>query len=163
MKDTGFAILIVLGLALVVAAALFSGDPEPERAPQFALVSLDGETIRLADFAGRVVVLDFWASWCSPCTKTLPALHALLAPYEDEVDLLLVSLDKSESAARAAMVAAGYGTSHVLWGSLEEARAVRDLFGVVGIPRTILIDRAGYIRFSGYPTSLSSQDIESVL
>jgi len=126
-------------------------------------VNLDGETVRLSDFRGRVVVVDFWASWCKPCTKTLPALHDLLDSYAGDVDLLLVSLDKSDKASRTAMEDAGYGTNNVLWGSLEEARAVRDLFGVVGIPRTFLIDQEGFIRFEGYPTSLTASVIDGVL
>ena len=62
-----------------------------------------------------------------------------------------------------ALEEAGYETGNVLWGSLEEARAVKNLFGVVGIPRTFLIDREGFIRYDGYPTGLTLEDIAEAL
>jgi len=142
---------------------MVSGPTGPELAPDFTLLSLDGELVSLSAYQGRVVVLDFWASWCKPCTRTLPAVHELISQFEGEVDLLLVSLDKSEKASRSALEEAGYETGNVLWGSLEEARAVKNLFGVVGIPRTFLIDREGFIRYDGYPTGLTLEDIAEAL
>jgi len=142
---------------------LFAGEPEPQPAPNFTLVSLDGETVRLSDYRGRAVVVDFWASWCKPCTRTLPALHELLEGYGGEVELLLVSLDKSEKASRDAMEAAGYSTGNVLWGSLAEAREVKSLFGVVGIPWTFLIDGDGLIRYAGLPSGLTADVIDLAL
>jgi len=146
-----------------VSVLFFAGEPEPEPAPNFTLVSLDGESVRLSDYRGRVVVLDFWASWCKPCTRTLPALHELLEGYADDVALLLVSLDRTEKASRDAMDVAGYPTDNVLWGSLDEAREVKKLFGVVGIPWTFLIDRDGLIQYAGLPTGLTAEKIDAVL
>lgn len=163
MNDNGIWFVIALGVVAALSALLMTGEQEPQLAPDFTLISLDGETVELSEYRGQVVVVDFWASWCKPCTRTLPAVHELLAQYEDGVQLFLISLDKSEKASRTALEAAGYATSNVLWGSLAEARAVKDLYGVIGIPRTFLIDREGYIQFSGYPTSLTAEKIEALL
>ncbi len=165
MKNIGIWLAIGLAGAALVSLVFFGGmDSEPEIAPDFTLRSLDDADVSLVELRGSVVILDFWATWCKPCTKTFPDLHALQQDYVDRgVVLLVVSLDKSAQRARDYLVDAGFATDNVLWGSLEEARAVKSLYGVGGIPRTFLIDRAGFIRFSGYPTRLTSEEIESWL
>jgi len=162
VKDVGVWILIALFAATIAGVVFFGGaDTGPRLAPEFTLRSLDGVDVSLAEYRGEVVILDFWATWCKPCTKTFPELHALQQEYADRgVVLLVVSLDRSAQRARDHLVENGFPTDNVLWGSLEEARAVKELYGVGGIPRTFLIDRSGYIRYSGYPTRLSSEALD---
>ena len=162
MKGFGIWMLIALfGAAVLTAVFLGGADTDPRLAPGFTLPSLDGVDVSLAEYRGRVVILDFWATWCKPCTKTFPELHMLQQEYADRgVVLLVVSLDRSDQRARDHLVENGFATDNVLWGPLEETRAVKELFGVVGIPRTFLIDRAGTIRYSGHPTRLTSEEIE---
>lgn len=165
MKDIGLWIGLALVGIVIASAVLFGGfEVEPEPAPEFALRSLDGIDVSLGEHRGSVVILDFWATWCKPCTKSFPELHAVAERYADRgVVLLVVSLDKSEARARDHLIENGFSTDNVLWGSLEEARAVKALYDVVGIPRTFVIDRDGLIRFSGYPTRVTSELIESLL
>jgi thiol-disulfide isomerase/thioredoxin len=125
---------------------------------------LDGVETTLSAFRGQVVILDFWASWCKPCTRTFPEVDALVERLRDEgVVLLVVSLDKDANTARTYLQENGFSTDHVLYGSLEEAREVKGLYGVVGIPHTFLIDRDGLIRFSGYPNGLTEELIRAWL
>lgn len=162
MKNAG--ILVLIGAVAILAVVLFQGERGPEPAPDFSLVNLDGEVVTLSAFRGSVVILDFWASWCHPCTVTFPAVHRLYERYADQgVVLLVVSLDGSADDIRKGMEELGLPSGGILWGSLPEARAVKKLYGVVGIPHTFLIDRDGYIRFDGYPRSLTAEDIESLL
>jgi cytochrome c biogenesis protein CcmG/thiol:disulfide interchange protein DsbE len=164
VKGIGIWILIGMGTLAIVGALLPMLDGEPELAADFSLVSLDGETVSLSGYRGRVVLLDFWASWCAPCTKTFPTLHELHERFADRgVDFLVVSLDGSEKKSREHLEENGFPTDNVLWGSLDEARAVKRLYGVIGIPRTFLIDRDGFIRFDGHPRSLTAETIESWL
>jgi len=72
VKNAG--ILILIGAVAVIGLILFQGEKEPELAPSFSLVNLDGQVITLSSFRGEVVLLDFWASWCHPCTVTFPAV-----------------------------------------------------------------------------------------
>ena len=162
MKDIGIWVAIALvGIAVLSGVLSGGAGSGPEIAPEFTLPNLDGIDVSLAEYRGSVVILDFWATWCKPCTKTFPELHALQEEYADrDVVLLVVSLDKSAQRARDHLIENGYATDNILWGSLEEARAVKELYGVGGIPRTFLIDRAGYIRYSGYPTRLTREEIE---
>jgi len=135
-----------------------------ERAPDFTLRSLDGEPVTLSAFRGKVVILDFWASWCYPCRISMPALHALWEKYRNQgVVLLGVSLDRSESAAEGYLKANGYTVLTALWESIYASQAVAQKYGVSGIPHTFVIDRDGIIRFSGHPTQLTASLIESLL
>jgi len=161
MKDIGLWIGLALVCALAVSALLSGGDGQaPRVAPDFTLQSLDGIDVSLAEYRGSVVILDFWATWCKPCTTTFPQIHALEREFADRgVVLLVVSLDKSAQRARDHLVANGFPTENVLWGSLEAARDVKALYGVIGIPHTLIIDRTGIIRFSGYPTKVDADRI----
>jgi cytochrome c biogenesis protein CcmG, thiol:disulfide interchange protein DsbE len=164
MRTAGLILSIALA-GVVLLSLLLPGPPaEPKQAPEFSLRSLEGELVSLSDFRGQVVVLDFWATWCTPCLTSFPALHALLEPYvEQGVVLIVVSLDRNEETAREYLIENGYTTDRVLWGSLAEARAVQDLYGVVGIPRTIVIDREGLIRFAGHPDRLDGEVLSAWL
>lgn len=165
MKNAG--LLLALGLVGVIVFSLMilpAGREEDRPAPEFTLRNLDGEDISLASLHGSIVFLDFWASWCKPCTRTYPALHELVDQYAMQGAVLVtVSIDKSEEAAREYVTENGFPTNLVLWGSLEEARAVKNLYGVIGIPHTFVIDREGTIRFSGHPTSIDATVIQEVL
>lgn len=155
---------IVLAIVLTAAHApgLSADDsPFPPLAPEFTLPNLDGTQISLSDYSGSIVILDFWASWCGPCTETLPEIHALEEAYADRgVVLLLLCFDKCEEDARAYLTEHDYATDNVLWGSLKQVRAVRDLFGVEAVTHTLVIDTEGYIRYSGHPAKLTSEVLE---
>ena len=160
MKNIGPLIGIAVAGILLATLLLSSGDQEPELAPDFTLMSLDGEPVTLSELRGNVVVIDFWATWCSPCLKSFPNLHAAVNRHQDRgVVLLVVSLDKTAQRARDYLVENGYSTDNVLWESLDAAREVKDLFGVVGIPRTFIIDRDGFIQYSGHPGKLTDDDL----
>jgi len=164
MRDVVTWVAIALAGIVVIGLIFGGGDAGPVPAPEFTLENLDGTPISITDYRGQVVLLDFWATWCRPCRKSFPALHELQRAYEDEgVVLLVVSIDKTAQAAREYLEANGYPTDTVLWQSLEAAREVKALYGVVGIPRTIVIDREGIIRFSGHPDNLTDEDIEQLL
>ncbi|HHK67211.1 MAG TPA: TlpA family protein disulfide reductase [Candidatus Acetothermia bacterium] len=162
MKNAG--ILAAIGVVAILILVLFQGERPLEPAPDFSLLNLNGDVVVLSSFRGSVVILDFWASWCRPCKETFPAVHALHERYADRgVVLLVVSLDSSVEEIRRWMKENGYPSGEVLWGSLPEARAVKGLYGVVGIPHTFLIDREGYIRFDGHPRNLMAENMEELL
>ena len=162
MKNIGIWIAIgAIGLAAAVLLLSPQTVSEPRQAPDFTLENLDGEVVSLASLRGHVVILDFWASWCSPCRKTFPALHALGEEYADHgLSLLVVSMDRSAEAARDYLTEHGFPTGNVVWGSLAAARDVKAKFGVIGIPHTFVIDRDGVIRFSGHPQRLNKSTVE---
>ena len=134
------------------------------RAPDFALTSLDGQTVTLSSYLGRVVILDFWASWCTPCRISMPDLYTLWKDHEDSgVVFLGVSLDRSESDAVAYIESKSYHGFVPLYGSYSAAANVARQYGVSGIPRTFVIDRSGVIRFADHPATLTAVNLATWL
>jgi cytochrome c biogenesis protein CcmG/thiol:disulfide interchange protein DsbE len=155
---------IVIGLALLLVWSFVSWLPASRQplgpAPQFSLENLYGKAVALAELRGKVVIVDFWASWCGPCKSTFPDVQALAARHADEgLILLVVDLDRNPEPARTYMDEHGFAKEFVLHGSFDAARTVKDLYKVGGIPHTVLIDREGQIRFSGHPLRLSENDL----
>jgi peroxiredoxin len=109
-------------------------------AVHFEAPTLDGDTVRLADYRGRVVVVDFWATWCPPCRKQLPMLSALEKQVDDIV-VLAVCVDKrrdniDEFAARVNL------PQRVL---LDPEGKLAQQFDVQAMPWTVLIDPEGRV------------------
>ncbi|MEW5827207.1 MAG: TlpA disulfide reductase family protein [Candidatus Bipolaricaulota bacterium] len=151
-------VLAALGLSSAVAASDGEG---PVLAPLFTLPNLDGCDVSLADYLGQVVIFEFWASWCHTCTESFPAIHDLQHTYAEQgVALLVLCFDKNEEDARLYLTDNGYQTSNVLWGSLDAVHAVRDLYEVAAVTHAIVIDREGYIRYSGHPAKLTADVLE---
>lgn len=107
----------------------------------FALKNLKGEDIRLSDFKGKVVILNFWASWCDPCVEEFPSLMKLVDRFNGEVVLVAVSADRERGELDnflQTFKAVDHPGVVVLWDqSLEIAKS----FGTVTLPETYIIDR----------------------
>jgi thiol-disulfide isomerase/thioredoxin len=116
---------------------------ERQKAPDFALASLDGKTVRLSELAGQVVLIDFWATWCGPCRMSIPHLIELQEKYaERRFTVVGISLDRTGTDGVAAF-AKNVGISYpVVMGTPAVAMAYG---GVSSIPMAFLVDREGYV------------------
>jgi thiol-disulfide isomerase/thioredoxin len=153
---------LILCAPLLCAAAFAAGPGPGAPAPGFSLPRLvEGEgEVTLKSFAGRVVVLDFWASWCAPCAKTLPLLSRLGAGRND-VAVLALSIDEDRSKAldflgRKEKRSPGLIYLH------DRRRAVAEAYDLGGMPSLVIVDRKGVVRYrhDGY-TEADMQAIES--
>jgi cytochrome c biogenesis protein CcmG, thiol:disulfide interchange protein DsbE len=115
------------------------------RAPDFALEGLDGKTLRLADLRGKVVLLNFWATWCPPCKAEMPDLNALQREYGAAQDFVVVGVNVEEDAATVKPFVEKNGLSFPIVLD-RDSRITTQLFGVRPLPTTFIIDREGYIR-----------------
>lgn len=114
----------------------------------FELTSLDGETVRLSDYNGRIVFLNFWASWCEPCTRELPAMQEFVrAQPEDGAAVLAVNVEESAETVRAFLEAQGIRDLEIL---LDQESSAAASYGVFNIPVTFIIDEAGIVRYPKY-------------
>ena len=141
-------------LALLAGAALWGNGrerPEAERpfavvrlppapAPDFALRDLAGRPVRLADFRGRVVFLNFWATWCAPCREEIPAMQALARDLADRgLVVLAVNYEERPDVVRAFARDTDLGLAILLDADGVAARQYR----VTGLPASFFVDRRG--------------------
>jgi thiol-disulfide isomerase/thioredoxin len=138
--------------AMCLVAVSASAAPR-RQAPDIALKTADGREVRIADLKGRVVLVDFWASWCAPCKASFPALDALYREYRERgLEVLAVNLDERRRDADAFLA----DRPHALTVLFDPKGASAEAFGVQGMPSSFVIDRAGAIRFThmGYSASV---------
>ena len=121
-----------------------------KRAPDFETTTLDGKPVRISDFKGKVVILDFWATWCGPCMSAMPHTQEVAAKYKDQGVVVLGSCTSDGRAQFERWVKANQGKyPDILWTHDKEERGPKrasyDLYGVSGIPTQFIIDREGKI------------------
>lgn len=131
-------------------AALQTAPAKGNMAPNFVLTSTDGKTIKLSDYRGKVVIVDFWATWCPPCKAEIPDFIKLYSQYKDDgFQMLGVSLDQGGLNAVIPFMKA-YGVNYPIM--LGNNQIVSDYGGISAIPTTFVIDKQGTIAasFVGY-------------
>jgi peroxiredoxin len=140
---TGLLIFVLVRLGPQLGA-LTGVAPALGSAPDFAFASLDGRTVRSSDLTGRVVVVNFWATWCGPCRLEMPSLQSLHERWGTaEVTVLGLSTDVGSPAPIRAFLEERGITYPVGRATPEHRRAFG---GIAGIPTTFIIDRDGVIR-----------------
>ena len=126
-------------------------------APDFSVKDADGNDLSLSSLKGRVVLLDFWASWCAPCREELPNVEQAYKDYADRGLVVVgIDLDRNEGAFTGAVSYFGLTYPQVFDGADNK---VSGLYRVTGIPMSYLIDRDGIIRGK----SLRGDDLETAI
>ena len=138
------------------AAELTLGKP----APDFTLKDIDGETVSLKDFRGKVVLLDFWATWCGPCIGELPELKALYEKHKHNPDFTLISISSDVNDETVAKFVAN---NEMPWIHIRETEEMQAKFSVIGIPHYRVIDKNGLIREDNLCVSIQLNAVISSL
>lgn len=134
----------LLGLLLAAWALVAPAAPPTGVAPDFTLRTLDGRNLRLQEQRGRVVLVNFWATWCGPCRVEMPHLNRLHDKYR-AAGLVLLGVNVDEDPRAAAGVAAKLGVQFPVL--LDTDKAVSRLYDLNSMPSTVLIDRDGKVRY----------------
>jgi len=133
-------------------------------APAFTLQDLNGKNVSLADFQGKVVVLDFWATWCPPCVKEIPHFIELYEQYKDKgLAMVGISLDREGVGVVKAFVQK-YQIKYPIM--MTDGKVDKAFGGITSIPTTFLIDSAGNIskKYVGYNSkAVFEADIKKLL
>ncbi|MEL7237484.1 MAG: redoxin family protein [Planctomycetota bacterium] len=165
------AMLLAVGLCPLPLQAMFEkqadapvpltiGDAVPPLEIETLLNAPDGATATFdGDLAGKVVVLEFWATWCGPCVASVPHLNELTEALADE-DVVFISVTNEEQAKVEDFLKSRPITG---WVGLDPDNSAAKHFNVRGIPRTIVIDREGNIAADTYPTRLNEEHLHAAL
>jgi len=143
MKRVPFLILIVASLVGFYGMAgrpPLLGSP----APEIALKDLQGQEVRLSDLHGKIVLLNFWATWCKPCKEEMPAMQASYEKLRDQ-GFVVLAVNELEDVEKVA------------------EHRVANQYGVVGLPASFLIDRQGIVREHIFGNLLTEQRIAELV
>jgi thiol-disulfide isomerase/thioredoxin len=159
MKITAIiATLLILAMSVIGCGRGPSGEESPEvgqAAPNFKLADLSGREVTLDQFRGKIVMLDFWATWCGPCRLTMPVLENLQKEYPQDLTLLAINLAEPRDMVRSYVQRQNISSTVLL----DEDGRVGEEYRSESIPMQVLIDQKGVIRrvSVGYSSRLADQ------
>jgi peroxiredoxin len=148
--------LLAAAAPWVAAAPLAPTAP----APDFTLRTLDGQKLRLGEQRGRVVLVNFWATWCGPCRQEMPHLNKLYEKYKSS-GFVLLGVNVDDDTRQAAGVADKLGVKYPVLPDAD--KRVSRQYDLSAMPSTVLIDRDGKVRYlhrgyqSGYEDTYDKQ------
>jgi peroxiredoxin len=151
---------MALAIALAVPVSHAATPVAGSRAPDFTLKSNSGKNLKLSEFRGQVVMINFWATWCGPCRQEMPLLNRIQEQYRKAGFMLLgVNIDDRPEVAQT--MARNLGINFPIL--FDSGKRVSRLYDVNAMPSTLLIDRDGKIRYihlgyrPGYETRYEAQ------
>ncbi len=103
-----------------------------------------GETVRLSELRGKVVVINFWASWCLECRKEAPALEAAYRQYKDR-GVILLGVDYLDTETAALAYLQEYATTYPV--GIDVQQTIARAYHITGVPETFIVDRSGIVRY----------------
>lgn len=141
--------------ALAIAATALALDPGA-RAPEIGMRDLEGNQVTIASLRGRVVVVDFWASWCEPCADSMPVYQRLYTTYRER-GLTIVGVSQDQRVDNARQFAGRHHLSFPV--VFDEGHAVANRYRPPRMPTAYVIDRGGIVRHvhAGYRSSDAAQ------
>jgi len=154
---------LILGLTSSVFAAtsLASSGLTGQAAPDFALKSSTGTNLRLSEYRGDVVMVNFWATWCGPCRQEMPLLDELFSRYE-RVGFSLLGVNIDDDSRKAMNMVSELGVSFPVL--FDVRKEVSKLYEVDAMPVTVLIDREGTVRYvhHGYKPGYEDKYLDQI-
>lgn len=138
--------LITLMVFLVSSSCTREKKPaiKGDEAPDFKLSTTNGSEVHLSDLRGKVILIEFWATWCPPCRESIPIMNEIYKKYNEKGLVLLgISVDKGRNVVED--LRAFVGEYSIQYPVLIDSKNVNNIYGVYNIPTTFLIDKEGKI------------------
>ncbi len=152
----GLLFLIAISIQSPLGCKREASNEKRLLAPDFTLPSIDGKTVTLSQLRGKVVLIDFWATWCAPCRLAIPHLNDLYKAYQERgLEIIGMSLDRG-SPERVRRFVVNMGVQYTI--IIADDEVVKN-YGISPIPTTYLIDQDGYIsnKWVGFSKNLMSK------
>lgn len=155
----------ILLLLLLIFFGLMNRRPIEKRigapAPSFTLTTFDGQVYRLQDLRGKVVVINFWASWCKPCEQEADELEAAWRYYRPRGDVLFLGVAWTDTEKKSLEYLAKFGITYPNGPDLGTRMA--QAYRITGVPETYIIDRNGVLAYAKLSPFLSVEEIKNAI
>lgn len=153
----GFMGLIGWGLKRSMQGAIVTGDP----VPPFSTTTFDGKSINTANYKGKVVLVNFWASWCKPCEEEAAALQQAYVHYQNNDKVVFLGLTYVDTEPNSLGYIQKFGITYQNGPDL--ATRVSQMFRVKGVPETYIIDQNGRLAYAKIGPFASTDEIIGVI
>ncbi|MCC6547332.1 TlpA family protein disulfide reductase [Candidatus Sumerlaeota bacterium] len=156
-----FAVLLIIGgifASTILSGGLTASNVSLTGSGKFSGVTAYGEEVSTANYPGKVIVVDFWATWCPPCVASLPEMNSLQEQYREQVQFVGVSLDRSAGDLKRFLDKHGASYPSIFDGNGKIANE----YGIRAIPTVAIIDTNGSLRYMGGPFLLE-RNLKKVL
>lgn len=127
-----------------VSGQVEEGIQNGDLAPDFSLETLAGEKVNLSDYRGKVIFLNFWATWCPPCKAEMPHMQSFYDEYSDQAEILAVNITSDDSVGAVEKFRKQYNITFPILLDVEGEQSEK--FATITIPTTYLIDENGIIK-----------------
>lgn len=150
----------VTAVILMTVSSVTAGIKETA-APDFTLKSVGGENLKLSEYRGEVVLINFWASWCGPCRQEMPVLSELHDKYKG-LGFTVLGVNVEEDSSKARKLLQEMSVSFPVL--LDNESVVSKQYDVIAMPSTVLVDRNGNMRYlhKGYKPGLEDVYLQQV-
>jgi peroxiredoxin len=159
MKHVFVSVVMVVGLLGLLGMAArppLVGGP----APEITLKDLQGQDVRLSDLRGKIVLLNFWATWCKPCKEEMPAMQASYDKLRGQ-GFVVLAVNELEDTDRVIEHIRTHG--HTFPVVMDHDNVVANRYGVVGLPVSFLVDRQGIVREQIFGSLLTEERIAELV
>jgi len=152
-----FLVLVGLGLRRAQSGPITIG----QKVPGFSLTTFDGQKLNTADMTGKVIVVNFWASWCKPCEQEAFEMESAYQSYKDSGEVVFLGVDYVDTEPEALAFISKFGLTYANGPDLRTK--ISQMFRIQGVPETYVIDRTGKLAYVKKGPFLSTAEIQGVI
>jgi cytochrome c biogenesis protein CcmG, thiol:disulfide interchange protein DsbE len=162
---TGLAFLVLLAFLVMIGLGLKRAQQGPilrgQAVPPILLTTFDGPAVNTSELKGKVVVLNFWASWCKPCEGEAAALESAWQSYKPGGNVVFLGIDYVDTEPEARAYLKKFNISYT--NGPDMGTKISQMFRITGVPETYIIDRNGKLAFAQIGPFSTLDEIRSVI